>query len=81
VKIYVGRGIVRYGGIIGGWRLTRESTYLVEAWAGSSGDVIVGALVDVVSVGREDMVDEFFIVGGEPVVGDVGFRRVVAKGL
>jgi hypothetical protein len=76
----VGRGIVRYGGIIGGWRLTRESTYLVEAWAGSGGDVVMGALVDIVSVGREGMVDMFFIVGGEPGVGDVGFGGVMTKG-
>jgi hypothetical protein len=37
-------------------------------------------LVDIVSVGREDMVDEFFIVGGKPGVGDVGFGGIVAKG-
>ena len=80
MKVYVRRGIVRYGGIMGGWRLTRESTYLVEAWAGSGGDVVMGALVDIVSVGRESMVDEFFIVGGEPGVGDVGFGGVVPKG-
>jgi hypothetical protein len=81
VKVDVGRGIVRYGGIICGWRLTRESTYLVEAWAGSGGDVFIGALVNIISVGREGMVDKFFIVGGEPGVGDVGFGGVMAKGL
>jgi hypothetical protein len=37
-------------------------------------------LVDIVSVRREDMVDEFFVGGGKPGVGDVGFGGIVAEG-
>jgi hypothetical protein len=37
-------------------------------------------LVDIVSIRRENMVDEFFIVGGKPGVRDVGFGGIVAEG-